>query len=454
MSNLFPDSPQPKDNFIKKLQQNPKNTAVYFGVAFVLFFLLAASLAPRLNKGFGLLTQKKVGQQSFANLENGTTTLQPQQDGFISIFDSKSDGNDRGQDLTTDLEGNIYVTGSYTTGKDSGSAIFVRKYSPAGEVIWTQSHTGADSNPQEALGTAIKANNQSVFVAGYITSAVSKKDIYFAKYSTDGELIWKKEFNLPSNDDDIANDFAFDSRNNIYLVGTQTQPKSGSDIFVAKLDSTGNLIWTRNFTTNAKEAQKLWPGNDIGTAITVSATGEIYVTGNMDFSAEGQRQKIWLANLDTNGKPLWDKTLDEGEAASLAIDSQNRLLLAGKVYVKEQNGDKFANALIIKFDAGKEIARDIFDAGSNNEEATSDTTTDASGNIYAVGSQIREGQKQVFIRIYNRELKFQKDKIIEFAAQTISPSAIVRAQNGTIFLTGSTTSGTNSDIFLTSVSPF
>lgn len=459
MSNLFPTSPQSKEGFAKKLQQNPKNTAVYFGVALVLFFLIAASLAPQLNKGLGLLTQRKANQQSFANVEIGNTRLETTAAGFTSLFDSSGSGNDEARDLALDAEGNIYLTGSFASGQTSGSDIFIRKYSRAGEVIWTQTYANpeniVDENQAAEQGTAIRSEDQSIFVAGYTTKSASKKDILLAKYSNDGQLIWKKEFNMPSNDNDVASDLGKDSLGNIYLIGTQTQPKVGSDVLILKLDRMGNLLWARNFTTSAKNQGKTWPGNDIGSSVAVSNSGEIYAAGSMDFATEAQSQRIWLAKLDTNGKLLWEKTLDEGQAASLALNTQNQLLLAGRVFAKEPNGDKYGNALIAKFDTeGKEIAKEIFDTSNNGEESIGDIAFDLENNIYATGVQNREGQKQIFARIYNSELTLEKDQTVAIDGESKTPQAVARSQNGDLLIAGSTTTSTKSDFFLTKISAF
>lgn len=414
-------------------------------------------MAPQLGNGLGRLTQRKAQQQSLANAEVGTTKLTSSPAGFTSIFDGS--GTDEARDLTHDNEGNIYVAGSYFNPNTSGSDILVRKYSPEGEIIWTQTYAGADNTADDNLAaeqaTAVKTNGQNIYAAGYTSSTVSKKDVFIAKYTKDGQQVWKKSFNSPSNDNDVARDLAFDVRGNIYLIGTQTQPKVGSDILIIKYSPSGNLIWNNTFTTTAKSENGLWPGNDTGSSITVSNSQEIYAAGSMDYSTEGQNQRIWLAQLDLNGKSVWEKTLDEGQATSLATDSQNQLIVSGTVFVKEPSGDKYGNALLAKFESGgKETAREVFDTKSSGEENFRDITLDMQGNIYTLGSQTRGGQTQLFARVYNPNLKLKKDRTVEIEGTDRTPRAITVSRNQDTYIAGTTTTGTKPDIFLVKISGF
>ncbi len=87
-------------------------------------------------------------------------------------------------------------------------------------------------------------------------NAVALQDIFIAKYSTEGNLVWVKF--ITGSGTENAYGFKFNKqRNAIYLsgvfnsnpiniLGTNIWNNGGNDIFLAKIDLDGNLIWAKN----------------------------------------------------------------------------------------------------------------------------------------------------------------------------------------------------------------
>lgn len=398
-------------DFLKNFKDPKKrNLAVYLGLGAIIFFLITASLAPQLGKNLGLLSQKKNSQKSFAQEEIANTVLEKTSKGWSSSFGGLAGGDDYAKSLAVNKEGNIYLVGSYFDSTTQSSHILLRKYTTDGEVAWTQTANNpdyvADTSLPKDQATRIKLDAaQNLIITGYQSHSGTKKDVWLAKFTSDGQEVWSKNFNSKSNDDDVASDLAIDKQGNIYIVGTQTIPTLGSDILLLKYTATGNLLWQKNFTTKAKNANKLWPGNDQGTAITISTSGEIYISGNFDYSTEGKNQKIWLAKIDPNGSPVWETVADsQSQSFALTTDQANNVYLVGRVIAKETDGNLHGNGQIQKYSPeNKLLATAIFDPASNKEETFQGINFDQKGVLYATGAQVSD----IIIKKYDTNLKEQ-----------------------------------------------
>lgn len=128
---------------------------------------------------------------------------------------------------------------------------------------------------------------------------------------------------------------ASDRYGNIFVVGTTSgdldaQLNDGvSDLFLTKLDASGNVLWQRLIGTGSPTS---------GTAIAVDANGDVVVAGQTEGALTSRDQ---LAGLDSfvakfraNGDELFTTQLDGAaidEAAGVVVDQAGRIYLAGSV---------------------------------------------------------------------------------------------------------------------------
>ncbi len=160
-------------------------------------------------------------------------------DWFINKFDS--DGNeftgnypivydydglrDQIEDLAIDRDGNFIVAGWVTVDATTDySNWFVRKYSNDGQLIWEDDydHNNNELNDHAQYVTVDGDNN--IIVSGYVnsgTSAVDDYDWYIVKYAANGTRLWAWTWDI-GNSWGIAYDVITDTKNNIYVLGTQT----------------------------------------------------------------------------------------------------------------------------------------------------------------------------------------------------------------------------------------
>lgn len=157
-------------------------------------------------------------------------------------------------------------------------------------------------------------------------------------------LIWKSNFTGTGNN--IAAKSTIDLQNNIYVLGyfnnlcssptPSLSTQGGDDIFIAKYDPNGNLVWARSLGSASA---------DLGTGIAVSPDGEyIYITGifmgtcyadnNLQITNTGSSD-AFLAKYNKNGDIIWLKNIGNASVATaqrpneIKIDKNNHLVIGG-----------------------------------------------------------------------------------------------------------------------------
>ena len=194
--------------------------------------------------------------------------------------------SDSGRGIAVDGSGNSYVTGEFfgaatfgpgetnatTLTSAGGDDIFVAKYDASGDLVWAKRAGGisvfGDFGKDIAVDGAGNSyvtgtfNDSATFGPGEtnattLTSAVFD-DIFVAKYDATGDLVWAKRAGGTSLFGDSGLGIAVDGAGNSYVTGffrdsttfgpgetnATTLTSAGSaDIFVAKYDASGDLVW-------------------------------------------------------------------------------------------------------------------------------------------------------------------------------------------------------------------
>ena len=215
---------------------------------------------------------------------------------------------DQGYDIATDTTGNSYVVGAiqtngvYPTVTFDGVTLtghgdydwFIAKYDANGSVVWAKNAgaTGGDT----AYGVALD-HFGGVYVAGFFSGTMTVDgvtitsaglyDIFLAKYDSDGTLVWLKR--AGGTGADIAHGIVVDSAGNIAIVGEFQNTAAFDnnsivalglgDAFIAKYDSAGNNLWARRGggTINYQA--------DRANAVAVDSANSFYVTGDFTGTA-------------------------------------------------------------------------------------------------------------------------------------------------------------------------
>ena len=299
---------------------------------------------------------------------------------------------DPGLRVAADLEGNVYVTGDFTNRVTIGTNelvntgpgdVFIAKYDPEGNFIWVRQIGAYDPSFYAGWrrGFAVDGFGNSYLLSSYAGAArlgevvVSNSPSFLAKYNTSGTLLWARPAvngkaialgssgavyvaaegtNVSSYSAAIvkydqtgalvwsrpfpsAYGITVDAEDNVYTTGTgngtcgeATLTNTGgySDLFVAKCDSAGHLVWLRQLGN---------PSHFSGLGIALDACGNVYFNaGQMDAlqvaslrfgSTQLTNFACWTGKYDSTGNALWARALPGWKGVKFAGNS------AGTVYV-------------------------------------------------------------------------------------------------------------------------
>ena len=345
-------------------------------------------------------------------------------------------GFEQGNGIAVDNSGNVYTIGYFAGTADfdpgpgiysltaNGSAdIFISKLDSMGNLVWARAFGSTDWDKGNSIALD---NSGNIYATGFFSdtvdfdpgpgvfnlTSVGITDIFICKLDASGNYLWAKS--VGGTDYDFGISIKTDDSGNVYTTGnfldtvdfdpgaaTYSITSMGTyDIFILKLDSSGNYIWVKTF--GGQEPQSV-------SSIDVDASGNVYTTGyfytSADFDpgpnvfyliSEGEND-VFVSKLDSMGNFIWAKQFgnyDEDEGLSIATDNSGNVYTTGtfKVTVDFDPGQGGYNLIstgsedifISKLDStGSFIWAKSF--GNISVEKGLDITLDNSGNIYAVG---------------------------------------------------------------------
>jgi hypothetical protein len=122
--------------------------------------------------------------------------------------------------LDTDDKGAGYLQGTISGRDREGKprvGTFVAKFDTTGRVLWETTH-GPASHRWDSYDISVDNRGNTYVVGAKMTiPRASPTDIFVAKYSTEGTLLWVREYGTPESDS--ANDIATDRYGNYFILG-------------------------------------------------------------------------------------------------------------------------------------------------------------------------------------------------------------------------------------------
>lgn len=297
----------------------------------------------------------------------------------LDINSGISTGPYRFVSMSTDDLSNIYISGVFkgTVDFDPGPAtvnlsasspgtddLFILKLDSAGNFLWAKSIA---STAASFMGnyTKILSNGENIYLSGFIYSfdpsgtvdfdpgpAVVNRTVgslqtsYVLKLDKDGNFKWARTYN--GDDISIARSLSVDSSGNVLIIGDYqgtvnfdpgvtdysitSNPGGDHDVYILKLDSTGNFVWVRSIGGEAE---------DNGFDLATDQGNNVYCTGLFGHSGT----TIGTADFDPGAGATILNTNGQHDAYILKLNSGGNF-----VWVKQLGGNLR--------DAGTNIATD------------------------------------------------------------------------------------------------
>ncbi len=240
-------------------------------------------------------------------------------------------------------------------------------------------------------------------------------DLFVQKLDASGNLIWAKSMGGTASE--ICNSATIDNNGNIYLTGffkdsADFDPNTGRtmlysngqyDIFILKIDSSGNLKWAASMGGAL---------SDKGSSIHTDQSGNVYTTGvfqttSVDFDpGSGIRilhgkggSDIFIQKLNSSGKLLWAKSIGSSYneySACITTDINENVFITGRygltVDFDPNSGihnltsvSGTEDVFITKLDVSGNLTWAKSIGGTRTDEGNF-ITTDIMGNLYISGN--------------------------------------------------------------------
>jgi len=278
---------------------------------------------------------------------------------------------DVGKSLIQTSDGGYTIAGdtkSFGAGK-ADVDVYVVKLDANGNLQWTKTIGGPEIEAGKSL---IQTSDGGYAIAGTTNSfGAGKADVYVVKLDTNGNLQWTKTIGGPK--DDRGFSLIQTSDGGYAIAGSTTSFGAGeADIYVVKLDAHGNLQWTKTIGG---------PVSEEGSSLIQTSDGGYAIAGYTNSFGTGLSD-VYVVKLDAHGNLQWTKTIGgpaSDEGSSLIQTSDGGYAIAG--YTKSF-GAGFSDVYVVKLDANGNLQWTKTIGGENIDEGYSLIQTSDGG--YAI----------------------------------------------------------------------
>ncbi len=206
------------------------------------------------------------------------------------------DDNDIANGIVALEDGHSALVGTCQSFGAKRTDICVTRMNEKGEMIWRLMLGGEKEDKGQAI---TRAADGSLYVLG-VTKSLSKnydKDMYVAKVSLDGKLIWEKA--IGGERDEHAGGIAGTDDGGVLIAGdTESIEKRYKDIYIVKLDKNGQALVSH--TVGGKKAEEVH-------SLARLKDGHFALVGMREMDSE-KYEDFFVMKLDQNGKYVWTKT--------------------------------------------------------------------------------------------------------------------------------------------------
>ena len=317
------------------------------------------------------------GDSAYSNTASATT---PAAAGGGSVIWAKSYGAQVLTDssyvsgVAVDAGGSIFTAGRFTGTANLGGGnvpsgngydIYIAKYDADSTYRWAK-HFNSNNIQSRTTAMAVDGGGNVLVTGSFFNTldfgapcapitAISQ-DTFIVKLSSSGTCVWARNFT--SNNMDGGAALAVDGSNNVIVAGgfqgtldfgsgviLTGHSSSQSDIYLAKFNSSGGIVWAHNYSGTTNNGQTVY---DVAT----DSSGNIAMTGafkaTVDFCApgpacpltaannpiSGPSNDAFIAKYTSGGVAVWVKSFGESQGAeqvgqAVAFDGAGNILATG-----------------------------------------------------------------------------------------------------------------------------
>ena len=221
-------------------------------------------------------------------------------DAYLAKYDSTGNvlwavkignsGDDKSYGICTDKNNNVIIVGNFTSGSLtignvtlSNPGYFVAKFDPSGNVLFARGDGGSIFHSN--YGNCIAADtNSNIVIVGTFTGTVhfggstlvniGNPDIFTVKCDPAGNVLWAKQGDGGTYDNDLGNGITTDKQGNVYITGGC----GANTVFGSILTGVAGIFIVKYSSSGAVSDVRCTSGGT-GRAITADPSGNVFVAG-------------------------------------------------------------------------------------------------------------------------------------------------------------------------------
>lgn len=248
------------------------------------------------------------------------------------------------RDIIQSSDGGYALIGwiSNTTTYDQ-EGMYVAKVDSTGQLQWSKI-LGSNSITGSSI---VETSDRGYLAFGYVNSTVGgSQDLYVAKLDANGNLLWNKTFGGVNDDTSVQVIRTVDG--GYALLGQVSSPVDYSSLYtqVIKIDANGNIQWN-----------KTYPTTSIGVGSCLMQVNDGYLVAGF-LTTQFNAKDFLLFKIDNSGTLLWNKTYGgpiDDSVESLMQTPDGGYMLIGKTNPIDAFFEESQQILMVKVNAGGEM---------------------------------------------------------------------------------------------------
>jgi hypothetical protein len=289
-------------------------------------------------------------------------------------------GNEYGYSVDHTSDGGYIVVGTKEPPIGISRDYYLVKTDAGGDTVWTRTYGGI----RDDVGMSVQQTSDGGYIVGGWSFApgAAAADARLVKIAANGDSVWTGEYGGAGAD--AANSVQQTSDGGYIFTGaTSSFGASDGDVYVVKTDASGDTAWTRLIGGS---------GYDMGTSVRqTSDNGYVIAGGTFSYGAGGD---VYLIRMNATGDTVWTRTFGSTDweiGRSVQETSDGGYIIAGTT---DSLGYESEDVYLIKTDDQGHAAWTSLLGGAGEQFGSSVDQTSDGGYIiagYAADSGISEG---------------------------------------------------------------
>ena len=190
---------------------------------------------------------------------------------WVNRYDGIGGFDDAAKSITIDDNGNVYVTG-YSYGNETFRDFATIKYNNSGDLLWGKRFSGTGFSSDESVEVTTDLNG-NVYVIGVSDEMNgNKSDFVTLKYNAGGDQLWFQRYNGTGNGIDAPTSVVTGRNGNVYVTGYSFGIGENTDILTIAYDSMGVNQWIDRRDGSAHNS-------DIAKSMVIDSSDNLFLTG-------------------------------------------------------------------------------------------------------------------------------------------------------------------------------